>query len=260
MFHRTDENYSTVPDLVEALEGQAVPSLLIPHVMRALPGTEIWQTEPIELQRLCEIYSQHNDDSGIDIPDLFEVDAEDPWSLRYAWSIGHRFGVIGSSDGHFGMPGRDGLRPDTEGSGGFAVVIAEENSRDSIWEALAARRAYATTGTRILLNFRINDFQMGSEIEWEKGSPRIHVQVAGTDILDSVEIIRCTENGYEQFSIPCEGFKTLDYSITDHTFSGSAMYYVRLAQTDGEMAWSSPIWLDVPRSPLGAGRIRACSK
>jgi hypothetical protein len=31
------------------------------------------------------------------------------------------------------------------------------------------------------------------------------------------------------------------------TAGGPAWYYVRVYQTDGEMAWSSPIWIDTPR-------------
>ncbi len=248
VFHRTDENYSTVPDLVEALEGQEVESLIMPHVMQPLPDARIWLTDPIDLQRLVEIYSHHNDDSGVDIPDLFEVEARDLWSLQYAWSVGHRFGVIGSSDDHFGLPGRNGIVPDSEGSGGLAVVIAEENSRDSIWEALVARRTYATTGTRILLDFRVNGHRMGSEIDWEGGSPRIEIKAAGTDTLDRVELVRYSGDEYSQLSFPCPGWKTCDFSVTDQTVNESAMYYVRLVQKDGEMAWSSPVWLDVSGS------------
>lgn len=42
--------------------------------------------------------------------------------------------------------------------------MAEERTRESLWEAINARRTYAVTGDKILCDFKINDSWMGSEI------------------------------------------------------------------------------------------------
>ena len=86
-----------------------------------------------------------------------------------------KYGMIASTDTHLGTPGlteekghpghggagryaRDelpaGLVDDLEfNPGGLAVLWAEENSRDSLFEAMLRREAYGTSGTRPVLRF-----------------------------------------------------------------------------------------------------------
>ncbi len=241
VFHRPD--FTTVTALYEALETQPIPSLVIPHVMDADASQLIWTLPHQGLQRVGELYSHHNDDDGVDIADLFELGVDDSWSYRHAWALGHRIGVIGSSDDHFGMPGRDGFAPDSEGSGGLAVALAIENTREAIWEALDARRVYATTGARILLDLRVNREPMGSAIILGSKPAEIRVAVAGTAPLDRVEIVRGHEGRYETLILPTQGRLDLEHQVEDHTRTCPALYYLRALQSDGEMAWSSPIWV-----------------
>ncbi|HLE24431.1 MAG TPA: DUF3604 domain-containing protein [Thermodesulfobacteriota bacterium] len=82
-----------------------------------------------------------------------------------------KYGLIGSTDDHNGAPGST-LEPDFQGHGGtndaplarmidkfylgpggLAVVWAEENSRDSIFEAMLRKEAYGTSGTRPVVRF-----------------------------------------------------------------------------------------------------------
>ncbi len=82
-----------------------------------------------------------------------------------------RFGFIGSTDSHSATPG--GAEEDNyvghlgrrdsgfrnvqdhfyDNPGGLAVVWAQENSRDSIFEAMRRRESYATSGTRPIVRF-----------------------------------------------------------------------------------------------------------
>jgi hypothetical protein len=83
-----------------------------------------------------------------------------------------KMGVVSSADSHTGVmgwhpenedwPGHLGIddawpvqRPSTiqNSTGGHSVVWAEENSRDSIFEALKRKETYGTSGTRIIVRF-----------------------------------------------------------------------------------------------------------
>ena len=43
------------------------------------------------------------------------------------------------------------------------MALASENTREGIWDAFQHRRTYATTGTRILLDFSSDGHPMGTE-------------------------------------------------------------------------------------------------
>jgi hypothetical protein len=72
----------------------------------------------------------------------------------------------------------------------------------------------------------------------------------GGDALASVEL-----------RLPSTAGAPVSFTWADNTFNGSAFYYVRVTQTDGHQAWSSPIWVDrtAPDTtpPLAPTKLRA---
>ena len=253
--------WETCPDL-EALFQETrklTPKPMIsPHMHWKDVEHPAWKLEADDLQRFGEIYSWKNcTQPGYDRRRLFEVGHQYPWTYQYAWARKHTIGVIGSTDNHSGLPGRDGLGLFPErGAGGLAVVLAVENTREEIWDALYARRTYATTGARIVLDFKVNQQHMGSWIEAAPGSATVDIDigVACTHELDtgSVVLIRGTRSGYStiinfvdiaKYGVAGDMYVDVTNQAADLVQGETNLFYVRVTQKDGETAWSSPVWV-----------------
>ena len=263
----------TLPALWAALT--AGEALTIPHHTNKFPQPLAWDAHDPARRRNFEIYSAHGLSEAYDPshPLAFEqseftnrsTSARTGISAQDAWMQGLRLGTIAASDDHRSQPGKPHW--------GLAAVRAPALTREAIFDALHARRTYGTTGQRILLDFRVNDAPMGSEIALEAPlpepcagtspecgeraaataalAPRFDVTAHGTDVIEAVEILR--------YSAPDGGFRVihdLRPNALDFTWSGrdggfrdDAVYYLRLRQRSPVrgrivMAWSSPVWVN----------------
>jgi hypothetical protein len=132
------------------------------------------------LDRLIEVHSTH---------------ATSEWFLFDALRRGYRMGVIAGSDGVDGRPGNS--HPGHMGvrnvRGGLTAILAPALTRDAIWAALKARRCYATTGERILLDFHAGDARMGDEVALRGALPPFRARVEGTAPIERVDFFRGAE-------------------------------------------------------------------
>ncbi|MCZ6793636.1 MAG: DUF3604 domain-containing protein [Planctomycetota bacterium] len=94
---------------------------------------------------------------------------------------GLRFGLVASSDDHRGYPGAYGE--------GVLGVWARELTRESVLEAIRARRTYAATGDRIALEFSLNGQPMGTSLPAARDR-QIDVRVEGQDSIHMIELVR----------------------------------------------------------------------
>ncbi|MCB1213658.1 MAG: DUF3604 domain-containing protein [Chlamydiia bacterium] len=139
---------------------------------------------------------------------------------------------------------------------GLTAILAKEQSRSAIFEALQQRSCYATTGPRIVISFTIAGMPMGSEISTRikpgiAVNRHICVTIAGTAPLKAVEIVR---NGKVLHTLSSKTYHlTFEYDDLEPLASAAiknsgtnpfAFYYLRVYQEDGHAAWSSPIWID----------------
>jgi hypothetical protein len=251
-----EESANTGKKLLRRLHG--VRALVIPH-HTAWSGTD-WDAHDPELQRLIEICSTHG---------RFEFPGNRPIGYRRdhlhpgkfvldALARGYRLGFVGGSDSHglrwhaTEMEGRAHHIPPGTRVGwkedafrtGMTVILAPELTREALFAALYDRRCYATSGEPIVLDFRVNGELMGSELT-TPAPPQLAVSVLGTSPIRSIDIVR---SGYPFGGLQClpgEGVRTLDLSMEDTMIipGETHYYYIRVLQEDGNMAWSSPIWV-----------------
>jgi len=118
-------------------------------------------------------------------------------------------------------------------------VITNDFSLKGIIAAIRKRRCYATTGERIWLDFHIGRGMMGDEIRIDR-PPLVEVACAGTGLLQKAEIIK---NGRIIFCRATTHDRMKFNFVDEDIGKGESYYYVRVTQADGEMAWSSPIWI-----------------
>ncbi|MFY9308239.1 MAG: T9SS type A sorting domain-containing protein [Bacteroidia bacterium] len=150
---------------------------------------------------------------------------------------GYHLGIGLDHDTHNSVFGRQ--------SAGRLVILATSLTRISILEALRKMRFYSSDDWNVKVDFNISNQPMGS-IFAQTGSPTINVSITDPDISETISSIKI------YYGIPGSGTaptilnttnnsSTLSYA---HTIANNATYYyyLRIAQADGNIIWTSPIW------------------
>ena len=230
MVHSPESKVNHVTDLFTRLSErmQNKDIFCIPHY-GGRRGNPKWHDPKV--QRMIEIFSEHR--------------RSEDWATTFL-EKGYRLGVMASTDGHFGNPGYGYLKPsgqwDKQEIGMAALAVyAPERTRKSIFRALYDRRVYATSGDRIILDFRADGKPMGSEIRtaWP---PVLTIEAEGTAAIQRVEIKKNSKTVHVHEP---EGTKvSVEWRDPDFRTDEACYYYVRVLQADNEEAISSPIWVN----------------
>jgi len=235
-----DKKYDTPDKLFRALKKS--DALVAAHhpgycLDAHVPGTD-WNYVDEYLQPVVEICSCHGSSEKPNSERPLNKPGKGTF-FQEALAAGIHIGVISGSDSHSGWPVNSPREP-RQYPGGMACVYAKELTRKGIFEALRARRCYGTTGAKIILEFTINGHDMGEIIE-SHGERKIRILAAGTNILKTIEIIKDAQVIHSEF--PAKDHTEILFE--DHSESGfkEDFYYVKVIQKDGELAWSSPIWV-----------------
>lgn len=162
-------------------------------------------------------------------------------------------GVTGRGDNHEARGGfscedseGQGTTPHTFAPGlkwktGLTAALMPRLRREAIVQALRERQTYATTGPRILIDFSVSGVSMGGECKVGGDTPTIMAIVHGVCQIARVEIIR---DGQTAQSIQGDG-RDMTVNWLDRAVGpGRHWYLLKVIQTDQEMVWTSPIWVN----------------
>ena len=234
----SDERADSIDKLHDTLGKQGIKVMTIPHHVNKFKDGS-WARHNPQLERVVEVCSLWGDS-----------ETRGDQCVQAALKRGYRLGVVGGTDTHMSQAGRSPLG--IYDPAGLSVIISDKLDRESLWESLYNRRCYATTGEKIILDFRVNDKMMGSELPYS-GKCTISGRVIGTNPLQTVEVVRNNEviKRFEYINS-----ETLEFSFDDQDdFLEIALtpeidlkekfvfYYLRVTQKDYHWAMSSPVWI-----------------
>ena len=210
----------------------------MPHSSATDQGTD-WRDNDREVEPLVEIYQGYRNSYEYEgapkaASELNPHAQKSGWRPQGFWwnalDKGYKLGVQASSD-HWS----------THIS--YACLLTETPSREGLLDAIRKRHAYAATDN-IVMDFRADSggktYIMGDAFD-AASAPRFTIHAGGTATIKRVEVIKNKKFVYTSRPLA----KQADFTFTDKDFGpGESWYYVRVMQDDGQMAWSSPIWVN----------------
>ncbi len=239
LFDHTQVEYESAQKLVAA--ARKFGAIVVPHHI-GWTGT-VWEAFAPDVTPLVEIVSVHGAHEFLGNRPLAHRGGMRGYFVQDGLARGLRFGLIGGTDCH-GLLWQHGecWKRDPY-QGGLACVLAEELTREAIFDALRQRRCYATSGIRMRMVFEVNGAPMGSEIS-ATDKVQIKVDVASESRLLWIEIVRDNATVH---SFGGEGHRST-FTWEDPDWAGrqageTSYYYLRVTCRDDNMGWSSPIWV-----------------
>ncbi len=201
------------------------------HTSGTNMGTD-WRDNDPDVEPIVEIYQAHRhnyEHFGAPRSATKQTQIGGYQPAGFVWNAlakGYRLGFQSSSD-HVG----------THMS--YAIVLTDDPSRQGILDAFRARRCYAATDNIVLI-VQSGDHLMGEEFTTDR-PPSFEITVKGTAPLGKVHIIRDNKYIYTHTSEDKEA--TFQYTDADAKPGSKHYYYVRVDQSDGNLAWGSPMWI-----------------
>jgi hypothetical protein len=202
-----------------------------PHTSGSGAGTDFRDSDP-EVEPLVEIYQGYRSNfetpGAPRSPTRKESTRFTAGFVQAAWAKGIKLGVQASSD-----------HVSTHIS--YAGLYVDRLDRDALIAAMKARRTFAATDN-IVVDLRMGDHFIGESFSSPTVLP-LSVVVSGSQAIAQVSVIH---NNRIVYSVPGSGSEAKFTWTDNESPRGKNYYYVRIEQTDGQLCWSSPIWVEYP--------------
>ncbi|MFC1641989.1 CehA/McbA family metallohydrolase [Myxococcota bacterium] len=144
---------------------------------------------------------------------------------------GWKLGAAGGDDNHRGTWGTA-----TDYRLG---VLADSLTRSDLFDALQARRFFATLDRNLALSFQLDEHEMGSAVPAGTYSATIAASDGDGELFERIELKR-GGSVVATWSPPASN-PSVSFSLTAEE---GEYYYVMVQQDDGDAAISSPIWVE----------------
>lgn len=121
----------------------------------------------------------------------------------------------------------------------YGIAFVERRTRPHLLDAFKRRHVYAATDN-ILLVVTCGEHLMGDEFS-VKEPPKLDIYVVGTAPIARLHIIKDFKHVYT--TEPKRREVKLSWQDSAAEKGKTSWYYVRVEQEDGQLAWSSPMWI-----------------
>ena len=272
---RSDTNkYNSTKKLIKNLLPYESKVLMIGHHTALRPGYRDWSTFDNRLEKLVEIYStwgnqEYSFKSGNPLPPRYKFFGYGKYArkrgpilekngsfIQDALKRGYKLGFTAGGDDHFGIYPSGPLDPDNGiYQSGIMAIWAENLSRDSIWQALNQRSCYGTTGPRVIIEFMMDKFFMGSIIDLKNSEELKNKRIINIRIISPIRILKLelirNNMVFKQEAVNDKIYRKQfrDNDVFDKIAFKTpqnekfVFYYLRIFLENQNMAWSSPIWV-----------------
>jgi MYXO-CTERM domain-containing protein len=228
-------------------ESQGTDAVAIPHASLYtgfdwFRSSRVDPTANLEWRRVVEIYSAWGNS--------MEPSTEEG-SVPRGLTEGVRASFVASSDNHLGWMG-NALSSEKSVMPGLAAFVTPNLTTAGIFGALRDRATYATSGQRILVDYRLTEDGVSVEQGGDHlgDSPTFSWSIHGTAPIETVRLVGLSlASGEVPFTLYEENPRVLDvdgsFELGRSDWSRSTMaVWLEVIQDDGELAWGSPLYIE----------------
>ncbi|WP_160382485.1 DUF3604 domain-containing protein [Pseudooceanicola pacificus] len=257
-----DSDAHTLTDLYAKLHDEPVDTVMYAHVGGRYAN--IFFDHDPKLEAAVEVHSAWGS---------FE------WVLTDGFPLRRRVGVVANSDGHKGRPGASYPGASFFGAyGGLTCFLMQENTRDSVFEAIRRRHTYGTSGPRLAIDItaalpgggtlfhrnplaqpdcateEVTSCIMGDIVRVTGNTARVSVAVEAPVGIESIELRRASDvvtlwRGYGEEDLGSR--LRLMWSGAEYRGRGrNTRWQGRVQVADGRIRRFSPVNLLNPEQPL----------
>jgi hypothetical protein len=218
------------------LHEKEIDCITIPHHPASRSHPVDWHVHDPHFVPVVEMFQCRGNAEYPGCPRVINVQRHSPTESKRAFvdyalrEMKYKMGFVASGD-HNGL----GV--------GTAALWVKELSREGLLEAMRERRCFATTGDKIIVDFRVNGKPGGSTVRSTE-STELRFRVKGQRDLEKVEILRNSRVIKEYPAGEHEQALEATFRDSGQPEEEVLYYYVRATQKNGELAWSSPVWIE----------------